>query len=86
LYLDSAQVGGDIGVGRVEPLSNGGTLITLASPTRINRLRFSVNSISGRWWWDQIAALNEIEVIGMAAEPFPLLTIWWNFLPILNRS
>ena len=87
LYLNGAQVGGDIAVGRVEPLSPsaGGTLITLTSPARIDRLRFTVNAISGRWWWEHVAALNEIEVIGMAAEPFPLLTIWWNFLPMVRR-
>jgi hypothetical protein len=85
LYLDGAQVGSDLAVDRVEPLTNGGTLIALGSPTRIDRLRFTVNSISGRWWWDPIAALNEIEVIGRAAEPRPLLEIWRNFLPALSR-
>lgn len=72
-------------VGRVAPLSNGGTLITLASPARIDRLRFTVHAISGRWWWKHVAALNEIEVIGMAAGPFPLLTIGRNFLPLIRR-
>jgi hypothetical protein len=85
LYLRGAQVGGDIGVGRVEPSSNGGTQTTLSAPARIDRLRFVVNSINGRWWWDQVAALNEIEVIGVAAEPFPLLTIWRSFLPAVFR-
>lgn len=74
-----------INTGRVQPLTNGGTVITLASPVVIDRLRFTINSTSGRWYWSQVAALSEIEVIGAAAEPFPLLDIFRTFLPSLLR-
>ncbi|MBK9049391.1 MAG: hypothetical protein IPL78_00285 [Chloroflexi bacterium] len=74
-----------INVGRVDPLADGGTLITLASPVVVDRLRFTINSTSGRWWWSQVAALNEIEVIGAAAEPFPLLEIYRAFAPAIHK-
>ena len=67
LFYEGVQQGEDLAVARVEPLATGGTLITLAEPMEIDRLRFTVNSISGRWWWQEIAALSEIEVMGMAA-------------------
>jgi len=59
-------VGAALPVGRVEPLANGGTLITLAQPQQIDRLRFTVEAITGRWFSGEVAALTEIEVIGMA--------------------
>ena len=72
-------------VGRIEPLANGGTLITFASPLVIDRLRLTITDTSGRWYWSEVAALNEIEVIGAAAEPFPLLQISRTFLPSWQR-
>jgi hypothetical protein len=71
--------------GRILPLTDGGTLITLDTPLTINRLRLTVNTTSGRWYWDHVAALNEIELIGMAAEPYPLLELYELFLPMLER-
>ncbi len=72
-------------IGRIEPLTTGGTEITLASPLVIDTLRLTVNNTSGRWYWSQVAALSEIEVIGAAAEPFPLLQISQTFLPALQQ-
>ena len=74
-----------LNVGRIEPLEDGGTLITLVSPLVIDRLRLTINDTSGRWYWSEVAALNEIEVIGAAAEPFPLLEISRTFLPAFQR-
>lgn len=84
LYHNGATIQ-TLNVGRIEPLEDGGTLITLASPLVIDRLRFTVTDTSGRWYWSEVAALNEIEVIGMAAEPFPLLELSRAFLPFMQR-
>lgn len=73
LFREGVQQGEDLAVGRVEPLASGGTLITLAEPTQLDRLRFTVASITGRWWWQEIAALSEVEVIGMAIKVSALL-------------
>jgi hypothetical protein len=59
--------------------------VVFDTPTVIDRLRFTVNSISGRWQWSEVAALNEIEVIGQAAEPWPLLEISKVFIPAILR-
>jgi hypothetical protein len=48
-------------------------------------LRFTINSIFGSWYWSEVAGLNEIEVIGMAAEPWPLLTIFQTFIPMIEK-
>lgn len=72
LYRNGVQQEETVAVGRVEPLESGGTLITLAEPLEVDRVRFTVNSITGRWWWEEIAALSEIEVLGMAANALPL--------------
>ncbi len=66
LFRNDNPVGSALAVGRVEPLENGGTLLTLAQPTEIDRLRFTIGAVTGRWHWETIAALNEIEVMGMA--------------------
>jgi hypothetical protein len=79
------SAGPPIPVGRVEPLENGGTLITLPSPVVIDRLRFEILTTAGRWWWDEVAALNEIEVIGQAAEPWPMLEISELFMPLTRK-
>lgn len=65
-WLDNQKVGNAIATGPIESLSDGDTLITLQAPTVIDRLKFTVNAIEGYWYWSRIAALNEIEVIGMA--------------------
>lgn len=83
-YLDGAQVGSQ-SVGQVNALEEGlGTLITLAAPLRLDRLRFTVTTITGKWWWEDVAALNEIEVIGQAAETYTV-NIHPLFLPMLRR-
>jgi hypothetical protein len=84
LFVDGAAVD-TLQIGRIEPLSNGGTVITFNTPITIDRLRFTVNATTGRWHWSEVAALNEIEVIGQAAEPPPLLEIWQTFLPTMIR-
>lgn len=71
LSLAGEQQGDTLAIGRVEPLTNGGTLITLAEPLEIDQLRFTVEAITGRWWYQEIAALSEIAVIGMAAAATP---------------
>lgn len=86
LYRNGAAVGDPMAVGRVEPLSNGGTLVTLPTPQVADALRFTVNSISGRWWWDKVAALNEVEVIGAAAEPAKPISFQKLFLPVMQRA
>ncbi|MCB0063395.1 MAG: hypothetical protein KDE19_14840 [Caldilineaceae bacterium] len=71
-YRNGAQQGASVAVGRVEPLSAGGTLVTLAQPLEVDEIRFTITEISGQWWYNDVAALSEIEVIGMAATAMPL--------------
>jgi len=85
LYHDGAPVGDAIGVGRVEALENDGTLITLPTPVVADQLRFTINSVAGRWHWETVAALNEIEVIGLAAEAPAPLEPQQIFLPVVVR-
>lgn len=85
LYRDGVAVGEAISSGRIYPLSEGGTLITLDGPVTIDQLRLTVTETAGRWYWDEVAALNEIEVMGMAAEPSPLFELFELFLPMLER-
>ena len=85
LYRDGALVR-TIPVGRIKPLADGGTLVDLGVPVEIDRLRLTVDSVNGRWHWSEVAALNEIEVIGQAAEPWPLLEIWRALLPAVLRQ
>ncbi len=84
LYRDGVLVQ-TVPIGRINPLSDGGTLIELATPLVIDQLRLTINSTSGRWHWSQVAALNEIEVIGQAAEPWPVLQIWQAWLPLVRQ-
>ncbi len=84
LYRDGALVH-TVSVGRINPRSDGGTLIELATSLVIDRLRLTINNTSGRWYWSQVAALNEIEVIGQAAEPWPLRQIWQAWLPLVRQ-
>lgn len=85
LYEKDTQLGANLPVGRVEPLANGGTLITLPAPLAIDKLRFTINSVTGRWSWEHVAALNEIEVIGMAAEAPAPAEVHKLFLPTVRR-
>lgn len=83
-YLNGSQVG-STSVGQVNALEeSNGTLITLASPMRLDRLRFTVNAIAGKWYSEDVAALNEIEVIGQAAEQYTV-NIYPLYLPMLGR-
>ncbi|NUM46842.1 MAG: hypothetical protein HUU38_19220 [Anaerolineales bacterium] len=84
LYRQGVEVE-SFSINRIEPLENGGTLLVLDTPLVIDQLRFTVEAISGRWHWQEVAALNEIEVIGMASEPWPLLEIMTLFLPLVGR-
>jgi hypothetical protein len=76
-----------IGVGQILPLSDGGTVIDLATPLEIDRLRLTIEAVSGQWHWKEVAALNEIEVMGQAAEPWPLFEPgqYGTFLPFVRR-
>ncbi|MCB0124557.1 MAG: hypothetical protein KDE58_20020 [Caldilineaceae bacterium] len=88
LYSGGLQQGESIAVGRVEPLADGGTRITLPEPVAVDRLRFTVKGISGRWWWEEVAALSEIEVMGMAANANALPPDQLTekvFLPTISR-
>ncbi|TAH52020.1 MAG: hypothetical protein EYC68_08560 [Chloroflexota bacterium] len=72
MWLNGTQVGGSpLSVGQVEALADGGTQITLNQPTVLDRLRFTVNATAGYWHWETVAALNEIEVIGMDGDASP---------------
>lgn len=84
LYRDGVLVE-QVPVGRVEPLETGGTEVVLPTPLVIDRLRLTIDATSGRWWWDEVAALNEIEVIGQAAESWPLLEVRELFMPTIVR-
>lgn len=87
-YRNGAQQGVTVAVGRIEPLATGGTLITLDQPLEIDHLHFTINEISGRWWSEEVAALSEIEVMGMAAAAMPLPTIELTeviYLPAVAR-
>lgn len=84
LYLDGALVTSQA-TGRIEPLETGGTVLTFDPPVTSDSLRLTIDAVTGRWYWDEVAALNEIEVIGQAAEPWPLLQISNTFLPVMRR-
>lgn len=75
-------------VDRVEPLATGGTLITLAEPVVIDSLRFTIDAISGEWWHEEVAALSEVEVLGMDAEVLmlpPEAMTEKIYLPVVGR-
>jgi hypothetical protein len=84
LYLDGNVVDSRA-VGRIQPLDTGGTLITFNTPIEIDSLRLTVEAVVGRWYWQEVAALNEIEVIGQAAEAWPLLELSYVYLPVIQR-
>ena len=58
-------------VGQVNSYAEDGTEINLDTPLVIDKLRFTVNSTAGYWYWQKVAALNEIEVMGMDDEASP---------------
>jgi hypothetical protein len=76
-----------IAVGQILSLSDGGTLVELATPLEIDRLRLTIENVNGRWHGDEVAALNEIEVIGQAAEAWPLFEPEYHqiYLPFVRR-
>ncbi|GAB4581469.1 MAG: hypothetical protein Fur0022_42160 [Anaerolineales bacterium] len=84
LYRDGIEVD-SLSIGRVEPLENGGTLLVLDTPLVIDHLRFTIEGISGRWHWQEVAALNEIEVIGKVFEAWPVFEVVKVFLPLIER-
>jgi hypothetical protein len=92
-YVDAATLslynGGSpvnsLATGRIEPLENGGTLFSFDPPVEIDRLRLTVDAVSGRWYWSEVAALNEIEVIGQATGSWPELEISYTLLPFIQR-
>jgi hypothetical protein len=71
--------------GRILPLEQGGTLVALDTPLLADTVRFRIDEVTGRWWWEEVAALNEMEVIGRAAEPWPEMSVWQLFLPTTQR-
>jgi hypothetical protein len=82
-YLGATQVG-SYNVGQVEPLTNGGTWVTPPSPIKLNRLTFTINATQGYWGWHHVAALNEVEVMGMATQTYSV-NIRQTFLPLMRR-
>ena len=77
-------MGSPINVGQIEPLSNGGTWVNLPAPLEVDQMKFTVNGISGQWYHQDVAALNEIEVIGQAAEPYVVI-LKATYLPIIVK-
>ena len=84
-YRGASLAGGALAVGQVEPLANGGTTVNLAGPLQIDRLTFTVNSVSGKWAYADVAALQEIEVIGTTGSPAVVSLPKSLFLPLLQR-
>lgn len=84
-YRDGSLVR-TVSADRIEPLSSGGTVVTLATPVVADRLLFTVDAVSGRFNYDVVAALNEIEVIGKASQPWPLLEYSKTYLPLAVRD
>lgn len=54
-----------LNVGQVNSYEEGGTMVNLNQPLVIDRLRLIVKATTGYWHWKTVAALNEIEVMGM---------------------
>lgn len=75
-----------VNVGRIEPLSSGGTMMMLDTPVVADRVRLTVDETSGRFHYGAVAALNEIEVIGKAAESWPLIEYTKTYLPLTVRD
>lgn len=84
LYVDGNVVSSQT-TGRIEPLTTGGTLLTFEPPLEIDELRLTVAAVNGRWYWSEVAALNEIEVIGQASTPWPELVITHTYLPLIRQ-
>lgn len=60
-----------LNVGKVNSYAEGGTVVNLAAPLVIDKLRFNIGGVEGFWHWQVVAALNEIEVMGMDDEASP---------------
>ena len=71
LSLNGQVIGNPLAVGQVKSMSEGGTKITLNAPVIVDKLKFTINSTAGYWYWEQVAALNEIEVMGMDSHANP---------------
>ena len=84
LYHGGNQVN-SLPTGRIEPLDSGGTLLTFDPPVEIDQLQLVVEEVNGRWYWSEVAALNEIEVIGQATVPWPELELNYIWLPIIKK-
>jgi hypothetical protein len=69
-YKDGVEVGSPLNVGQIEPLANGGSWFNLPAALDVDQIKFTVNITAGKWYSQNVAALNEIEVIGQAATPF----------------
>ena len=84
LYKDGTLVGSSMSVGQIEPLSNGGTSVNLPALLEIDQLTFTVGGTTGQWNYKDVAALNEIEVIGQATK---LYTIVYQsvYLPVVVK-
>ncbi len=83
-YLDGALQHTQT-TGRILPLEQGATHLAFNSPLLADAVRLRIDDVSGRWWWEQVAALNEIEVIGRAAEPWPEAVVHKAFLPTVRK-
>ena len=81
-FRDGSPVGSPIDVGRIEPLSGGGTLVTLPAPRVVDEVRLTITAVTGRWYWSTVAALSEIEIEGQAAEPWPNVQVSETYLPL----
>ncbi len=73
-------------VNRIEPYANGGTEIVLDTPLAIDRLKLTINATQGAFHYEAVAALNEIEVIGKAAQTWPSLEVTNTFIPTVQND
>lgn len=67
----NGQVAQTLNVGQINSYAEGGTEIVLNAPLIVDKLRLTVNETAGYWYWRQVAALNEIVVMGMDDEASP---------------
>lgn len=77
-FHKGAPVGTPVQTGQIEPMTNGGTTLDLNTPVTADTVKLTINATEGHYYWSQVAALNEIEVIGMTADgttnPEPTVT------------
>lgn len=73
-----------LSTGRIKPMTEGGgTLITLDEPLDLDQIRFTATQTTGRWWWEYVVALSEIEVIGRTVPVEPPILPEKLHLPLL---